>query len=615
MGRDAGLGPGAITNAAAGVIMQGGNSFTNPALSIRGGEGPSGNMPLFASGGSTFFQYYLVARKADGSVTLPLYFGNAQPSSGAVSIPLQWYDLAPATSYDILVASSTGAPTAPYGTGNFAVAANVPQSSVCTNGVCSYTDTQAARSSYTLPGYWLGAATFWAPKLNLWPGGVILSPPGNADFNTASHPVLYTDLLSASVPYISSAGGTFPQVFAQHCPAGPGSSGYVWTVCLGSFYPQSQMRLMGGMPVGGNAALQNVKGVLNLGNNTATTGPTHLITLFDFESDKSSAYGNTRAPNSSHDTFIGIDSNNTNTTVGLSLGSFGSISQYVANNGDGTNWLERLTATLKEFKTPVKFDNTMTIAGLAAGCLNIASTGVVGSTGSPCGSGGGGAVASVFGRTGAVVAVTGDYSVAQVTGAAADSAVVHNTGTETIAGTKTFSNDVSLSGNLNIAGNIVQTGSAPWSVEGAYGAMTVAGASKSKIGFTTGGKLAVSENAGAVTEVAKNYPQEFTYTFFDANNLLTTALLVPSIYVNRSAAFHILEVYCEIDAGAMTINLQNAGANLLSSDLACSTSGAASSSFVSGKDAVASGVKIGHVTVSASGSVHRVNVVVKYTVD
>jgi len=24
----------------------------------------------------------------------------------------------------------------------------------------------------------------------------------------------------------------------------------------------------------------------------------------------------------------------------------------VANNGDGTNWLERLTATLKEFKTP-----------------------------------------------------------------------------------------------------------------------------------------------------------------------------------------------------------------------------------------------------------------------
>jgi hypothetical protein len=65
----------------------------------------------------------------------------------------------------------------------------------------------------------------------------------------------------------------------------------------------------------------------------------------------------------------------------------------------------------------------------------------------------------------------------------------------------------------------------------------------------------------------------------------------------------------------MTVNLQNGGGNLLSADLACSTSGATSSGFVSGKDAVASGAKIGHVTVSASGSVHRMNVVVKYTVD
>jgi hypothetical protein len=610
-----GLGPGTITNASAGVIMQANSSYTNPSLSIRGGEGPAGNMPLFASGGATFFQYYVVARKADGSVTLPLYFGKAQPISGAVSIPLQWYDLAPATSYDILVVSSSGTPTPPSGSGNYAVAANVPQSSVCANGVCSYTDTQAARSSYTLPAYWQGASAFWAPKLNLWPGGVILSPTANSDFNISNHPVLYTDLVSSSVPYISSAGGVFPQVFALQCQGLPGNTGYVWPVCLGSYYPQTQMRLMAGTPVGGNAALQNLKGVLNVGGNSAVTGPTHLITLFDFEPDKSAAYGSSRAPNSIHDTFIGIDSINTNTTVGLSLGSYGSISQYIANNGDGTNWLERLTATLKEFKTAAKFDGTVTIAGLAAGCLNISSTGLVCSTGVACGAGGGGAVSSVFGRTGVVVAANGDYSVSQVTGAAADSAVVHNTGTETIAGAKTFSNDVSLSGNLNIAGNIVQTGSGAWSVEGAYGTMTAAAAGKSKIGFTSNGKLAVSENAGAVTEVAKNYPQQFTYTFFDPNNLLTTALQVPSIYVNRASAFHIVEVYCEIDAGSMTINLQNAGANLLSSDLACSTSGATSSSFVSGKDAVASGVKIGHATVSASGSVHRVNVVVKYTVD
>jgi hypothetical protein len=79
--------------------------------------------------------------------------------------------------------------------------------------------------------------------------------------------------------------------------------------------------------------------------------------------------------------------------------------------------------------------------------------------------GGGGSVASVFGRTGAVTAASGDYSVSQVTGAAVDSAVVHLAGTETITGAKTFSSNVTLSGNLNVAGSINQTGTGPtqWS--------------------------------------------------------------------------------------------------------------------------------------------------------
>jgi len=83
----------------------------------------------------------------------------------------------------------------------------------------------------------------------------------------------------------------------------------------------------------------------------------------------------------------------------------------------------------------------------------------------PQGNGGGGNVGSVFGRTGAVTAATGDYSVAQVTGAAADSAVIHLAGAETISGSKTFSSDVTLSGNLNVAGTINQTGTGPtqWS--------------------------------------------------------------------------------------------------------------------------------------------------------
>jgi len=617
-GCGSGLGSPSIQNAAAGVIMQGGSSYTNPSLSIRGGEGPAGQMPQFVSGGSTNYRYYVVAIRADGSRSFPLYFGDAQPANGSVQIPVKWYDISTATTYDLLRVTGAGdLSVPPVGSGTFAVVTGLSQASACSGGVCSYTDPQATLSSYAVPAYWASPSSYWAPKLDLWPGGVILSAPFNSDLASSNHPVLYTDLMSSSVPYISTAGGTFPQIFAFHCAHnGPGTAGYVWPICLGSQGPFDHFRLPAGLTAGGDPKLVNLRGVLNLGVNSAVNGPTHLITLYDSTPDKTAAYGSARPPNDSHDTFIGIDSTNSNVNVGLSLGSSYSISHYIGNNGDGTNWKERLTASLKEFATPVKFDSAVTMAGLAAGCLNISSGGLVGSTGVPCGSGGGGgAVNSVFGRTGAVVAANGDYTVSQVTGAAADSAVVHNTGSETIAGAKTFSSDMTVSGNLNVAGNIVQTGAGPWSAEGGYGAMSTAAAGKSKIGFGSNGKLAVSENAGTVTEVAKNYPQEFTYTFFDANNLLTTALQVPSIYVNRSAAFHIVEVYCEIDAGSMTINLQNGGGNVLSSDLACSTAGATSSVFVAGKDAVAVGTKIGHVTVSASGSVHRMNVVVKYTVD
>lgn len=614
-----GLGTPAIQGAAAGVIMQGSSSYTNPSLSIRGGEGPAGHMPLFVSGGGTNYRYYVVAIRADGSRSFPLLFGEAQPANGSVQIPLKWYDLSPATTYDILRVTGAGdSSIPPFGTGNYSVVTGLSQASACSGGVCSYIDPQALLSSYTVPAYWFSPGTYWAPKLDLWPGGVVLSSPWNSDLNSSNHPVLYTDLMSAVVPYISTTGGLFPQIFASHCAhTGPGPAGYVWPVCMGAQSALDHLRLPGGLVAGGDGKLVNLKGILNLGSNSAVNGPTHLITLFDYTPDRTAAYGSARPPNDSHDTFLGIDSSNTNTNVGLSLGSAYSISNYIGNAGDGTSWKERLTATMKEFATPAKFDSTVTIAGLTAGCLNISAGGVVGSSGAPCGTGGGGGgnVDSVFGRTGNVVAAAGDYNVAQVTGAAADSAVVHNSGTESIGGLKTFSNDLTVNGNLNVAGNIVQTGAGPWSAEGAYGTMTPATAGKSKIGFSNNGKLAVSENAGAVTEVAKNYPQEFTYTFFDANNLLTTALQVPSIYVNRAAAFHIVEVYCEIDAGSMTVNLQTGGSSILSSDLVCSTGGASSSAFVSGKDAIPVGMKIGHMTVSASGSVHRMNVVVKYVVD
>lgn len=178
----------------------------------------------------------------------------------------------------------------------------------------------------------------------------------------------------------------------------------------------------------------------------------------------------------------------------------------------------------------------------------------------------------------------------------------------------------SVAGDLTVTGRVtadsfVSTGAGAWSVEGSYGTMTAAATGKSKLGFDPNGKLSVSENAGAVTEVAKKLAQQFTYTFFDPLNTLTTALQVPSIYVNRGSAFHIVEVYCEIDGGSATVNLQNGGANVLSADLVCTTAGASTTSWVGGKDAVAVGAKLGHMMVATGAGLHRVDVVVRYVVD
>ena len=682
---------------------------------VAGAGAMQGSFPSGGSGGIAY-SYFIVAKDSSkGTQTSPLQVLNYN-STGSDSIPVRWPRVANGTdsiSYDVIrtltpagvggvypyPSGCNGGATSACGT----VATNLAQ---CSGLVCTYTDSgSAVTSTYTiLQGNYTGNLIFW-------PGSIV----------TVNKSVA-VDVEHGNVVGVGLSGN--PAQIAGECSGyGAGSAGG-YTACISSITSsnndvpnQTAALVTDGVAAGGGMAL--TKGRLNFSMSPwSALQPHHIITLIDAEPGKTRATAGYRPAASPNDTWIGTD---VPTAVSASQGqlAFGapvSITNYIAATGDGTtqNWKERLNATLKEFNIGVKFDQSVTIAGLASGCLNVAS-GVIGSTGAPCGSGGGGtgitslngltgsaqsfaqtndtnvtlgitsagtthtfamgwtgllaaarggtgvsdfsfsgnthkavtlsgsttsgdcakfdrsgnltdagaacgsggggAVSSVFGRTGAVVAASGDYSVSQVTGAAADSAVAHNSGAETIAGAKTFSNDVTLSGNLNVAGNIVQTGAGPWSAEGAYGTMTPAAAGKSKIGFGANGKLAVSENAGAVTEVAKNYPQQFTYTFFDANNLLTTSLAVPSIYVNRAAAFHVVEVYCEIDGGTATINLQTGGANVLSSDLACSMGGATTSSFVAGKDAVGVGMKIGHVTAMATGALHRMNVVVKYTVD
>jgi hypothetical protein len=554
-----GYGPTVIEN----VYMETGNC-SNPAgnIGIAGviaqgqrlvwiaGEGPQAVIPQFANTGTTDYRYYVVPHHATYGYGNPLYAGKAL-TNGTGNITVTTPDIAGADKFDLL---RVNAPTgnvmeqAPFGTGNYAVATNVARASACSNGVCTFTDSQSALSSYAV------ATVSYFPLLSYWPGSFVLGATGDSNSAYAAAN-LTIDWLSA--PVTSVAGATKPSVFAQSCYV-QNSWTPTWLSCAAQsapptgFYDQGAM-VLAVKPTGDGGLKTNLKGRLNF--STVGTGPGHVVTLSDSNFAKTVATANNRPTNDGDDAYIGYDQGNGSApSVGIAFGAPKSMSNYIGNVGDGTNWKERLTLSLKEFKTDVKVNGNLTVTGTCTGC------------------GGGGG--------------TGN----NVTG------------------------DLTVSGKVT-ADSFVSTGAGAWNVEGSYGAMTPAGTGKSKLGFDAGGRLAVSENAGAVVEVAKKQPQEFTYTFFDPNNLLTTTLQVPSIYVNRAAAFHIVEVYCEIDAGSATINLQNGGGNVLSSDLACSTSGAVSSSLAAGKDAVAVGTKLGHATVSASGALHRMNVVVKYVAD
>src|SRR5579885_2490469 len=53
------------------------------------------------------------------------------------------------------------------------------------------------------------------------------------------------------------------------------------------------------------------------------------------------------------------------------------------------------------------------------------------------------------------------------------------------------------------AHGFVSSGTGPWMTQTGFAALSAAGTGQSSIGFGTGGKLQVSENGGALLEVAK----------------------------------------------------------------------------------------------------------------
>ena len=338
----------------AGVIVQGGK------ISIRDGEAPSGHFPTFANTGKTEYRYYLIAHNKLYGASNPLYAGNAL-SNGSGNITVTTPDLPGAATFDLLrVAVPTSALfAAPNGTGNYAVATGVARASACTGGVCTFTDTQTALGTYTVP------AIGFFPRLDYWPGPLVLGPTwdGTSVLSAATASLDVNDLNGVPIWQVNVLGSTGPAISMTKCSLLRGSP--VWASCLGAVAPRdsSYWQMATLMGFRSNTAVSSTVGLKGrLIFNAYGDGSNHIITLVDSNFNKTVATENFRPPFDVNDAYIGYDAGGASlSNLGISVGAPASISNYIGNVGDGKSWKERLTQKQKTFAVPVAIQSGSTL--------------------------------------------------------------------------------------------------------------------------------------------------------------------------------------------------------------------------------------------------------------
>jgi hypothetical protein len=336
---------------------------------IMGGVGPTGSGPRFTNTGATQYNYYIVIHDSVKGTSTPLFAGFAL-TNGTGNITVNWpivYGTGTIT-YDII--RNSGLTAAPYTaacTGGSATACGSialarPQ---CSSLVCAFTDNAASStSSYTVanPAYY--------PALAFWNGSVVLTPVADTLNDTSLPGFIYIDdarkLFGGQQSKVNSVVGNLAiSLFSHVCGnsiVGVGFSCLQGNMVGNNNTPNVATLLYRGGATGGADNPSGLKGRLNFITSPSTSiGQTHLVTLVDSAPDKTIASSDFRPSNNASDTYIGLDSGSVNfSSAQLAFGSPVSISNYVANVGDGSNWLERLTASTKTFKVPITTNSQIT---------------------------------------------------------------------------------------------------------------------------------------------------------------------------------------------------------------------------------------------------------------
>lgn len=356
----------------AGLIA--GPSSGSASFAIAGISSPAGALQVGGTG-STPYSYFIVANDTtSGMQTSPMEV-LMWKSTGRDSIPVRWPRVAngsDAITYDVIrMASLSGtANTYPFAGGCLGGASGacgyvvqaLSQATACSGGlVCTYTDNGSSATSahagtaasYPRVGNYVGNLAFW-------PGSIVsVSTPVMVDTDPGS-------TTQSGIVGVGMAGN--PTVIAKFCnhygETGPSGS---FALCLATTSRNSAAEQTGTLSMDiGNNTVGVTKGKLNFQSPGNRIVPHHIITLIDSQPALTQSTYGYRPMASSHDVWIGTD---VTSEAGIDSGqlAFGApvaITNYIAQTGDGlhSSWLERLSAGLKEFNVPTKFDQSLTLA-------------------------------------------------------------------------------------------------------------------------------------------------------------------------------------------------------------------------------------------------------------
>jgi len=359
----------------AGIIAEG----VPVKLSGVASNGVSGLFPNWGTGsGSHDWLYWVVPVHAKFGDGIPLPAGYAM-TNGSGGIKGIFPKITGASSYKILKIDwdQHSARPFPEGTGKY-LAATIQQTS-CATLTCSFTDNGGELGSYTNVAADL-SANFYMPRLDFWPGAVVIS--GASDASTASYstfsPPLQADVL---------AGGAIVSTVP------PGAETGVANVLIGSSATPPAAANLEALQTNGSGqipgatilkaanALQTPesghKGRLNFGHRGVTVGFTPLITLGDSNWEKTWASGNHRPTADANDLDLGYEGN----IDTLYSRAEKEVRTYVGKVPDG-NPPEKLSAAAKTFNVPVTINGDLTIKGKCVGCGGESSRGALASVGS-----------------------------------------------------------------------------------------------------------------------------------------------------------------------------------------------------------------------------------------